>query len=274
MRKIALIVNFDKENAFEAALQLKALLFGKAELYCSIEDSKKLKLPYFESDAELFSACPVTAVLGGDGTIISVAKRSAPYCSILLGINMGNLGYLSAFDRFKLEDAAALLLSEDIHYDKRFMLQATVHRKTGEEESFHALNEIVLSRGSSSRLMNFTAISSGKTVCRYRADGIIAATPTGSTAYSLSAGGPIVAPDADAMLLTPICPHMLRARSIVLPPKEISVTADTAFYFSSDGQDERLLSEGEYVTIKKSPYQVYLAHSADLSFYDILQMKL
>ena len=274
MRKIALIVNFDKENAFEGALELKSLLQGKAELYCSREDSEKLGLPCFDTDEQLFSECGVTAVLGGDGTIISTAKRSAPYKSILLGINMGHLGYLATFDRTMLNDAAKLLISDDICYDNRFMLKAEIYNGNKLSETFHALNEFVFSRGNSSHLMNFTVTSSDKTVCCYRADGIIAATPTGSTAYSLSAGGPILAPDADAMLLTPICPHMLRARSIVLPPEAITVTSDRMFCFSSDGQDERILSEDNHVIIEKSPYTVRLAHSAELSFFDILQKKL
>lgn len=269
MKKIAVIVNFDKENALDVAKKLIALLKPGAQLYAPSRDAALLGILPAEDDAALFSLCATAVVLGGDGTIISAAKRCAPYKTVLLGINLGHLGYLASIEPGQLDEAAHILLSDNMHYDNRFMLR--VRLANGDE--YHALNEIAMSRGASSRLMNFTVLSDGKTVCRYRADGIIAATPTGSTAYSLAAGGPIVAPNADAMLLTPICPHMLRARSIVLPPKRIEIISDDAAQLSVDGQVFLPVSSGERVTVEKSEYSVLLAHKPELSFYDILQKK-
>ena len=273
MKKIALIINYDKENALETAQNLLSLMSGKAEFYCLPEDEGKLSNIKALPADELFSECSIAAVLGGDGTIISAAKKCASHKTVLLGINTGHLGYLSMLESSNLQKASEILLSDDIHYDERYMLCVTVHQ--GENKSqFHALNEIVLSRESSSHLMNFTAYSDDKTVCRYRADGIIAATPTGSTAYSLAAGGPIVSPDAEAMLLTPICPHMLKARSIVLPPKKIKLTADKTAQLTVDGQHCAQISPEDYVTVEKSHFCARLAHYPNISFFDILQRKL
>jgi len=274
LKKIALIVNFDKENALTVASRLIRLLEGKAKVYCSKEDAQILPANATESDEELFSICPVAAVLGGDGTIIAAAKRCAPYKNILVGINTGNLGYLSTIESTHLEEAAELLCSDSIHYDDRYMLCARVYSNGREIACHHALNEVVISRASNSRLMNFTAYSDGKTLCHYRADGMIIATPTGSTAYSLSAGGPVLSPDADAMLITPICPHMLRARSIVLPPEIITIKADSKTELSIDGQIFESLDTADYITVEKSYYTARLVHNKELSFYDILQTKL
>lgn len=274
MKKIALIVNFDKSNALTVANNLIDLIYENAEVFCKKEDSALLTKATPVSEEELFKTCGVVAVLGGDGTIIATAKKCAPFKNILVGINVGNLGYLSTIESSNLESAATLLLGDDIHFDERYMLCVRVFSGGKEISSCHALNEIVLSRTADSKLINFSAYSEKKNVCQYRADGMIVATPTGSTAYSLSAGGPIVSPDADAMLITPICPHTLRARSIVLPPKLIKIVADSPSELSVDGQMYESLENGDYITVEKSPYVARLVHSKDLSFYDILQKKL
>lgn len=274
LKKIALIVNFDKENALEAATKLIDLLKGEAEIYSDLLGCASLPHTIYKEDRELFSSCNVAAVLGGDGTIISTAKRCAPFGTILLGINIGNLGYLSTFESNNLKEAAELLLSDNIHFDNRFMLRAGVVKDGKETSAYHALNEIVVSRKANSRLMDFTAYCDEKTVCDYRADGMIIATPTGSTAYSLSAGGPVISPDADAMLITPICPHMLRARSIVLPPEKIKIKFNADAELAIDGQIFESLQSTDYITVEKSDYATHLARNKELNFYDILQKKL
>ena len=274
MKKIALIVNFDKDNSRSIATELISLLKDKAEVYCPLSDAHLLPGTIGKEDSELFSSCPIVAVLGGDGTIIAAAKKCAPYENILVGINTGNLGYLSLTEGAHLSKAVEALLSDDIHYDDRYMLCVNIHSQGKIIATYHALNEVVLSRTDASKLMDITAYSDSKTVCSYRADGIIAATPTGSTAYSLSAGGPVVSPDADAMLLTPICPHMLRARCIVLPPKRIEIKSESPSTLSVDGQIFVSLNTDDYISIEKSKYSARLAHSEDMSFYDILQKKL
>lgn len=274
MKKLAFIVNFDKENALNIATELYRLLENKAEIFCPLSDSENLPFATAKEEGELFSLCPVVAVLGGDGTIIAAAKKCAPYKNILVGINTGNLGYLSTIESSNLEKAAQLLASGNIHYDDRYMLCINIYSGGEKKATYHALNEVVLSRTDVSKLMDITAYSNEKTVCHYRADGIIVATPTGSTAYSLSAGGPVVSPDADAMLLTPICPHMLRARCIVLPPKLLKIKSESPSTVSVDGQIFCSLDADDYITVEKSSYSARLVHSEDMSFYDILQKKL
>ncbi len=274
MKKIALVVNFDKKNALVVAGELIALLKGKAQLFCAEENADLLPGVTPKSEEELFSSCPVVAVLGGDGTIIATSKKCAPYKNILVGINTGNLGYLSTMESSNLPEVSKILLSDDIYYDNRYMLCVKVYSGDKEVCVHHALNEIVLSRSANSHLMDFTAYSDEKTLCKYRADGMIVATPTGSTAYSLSAGGSILSPDTDAMVITPICPHMLKARSIVLPPKALKISASAVSELSVDGQFICTVEIGDYITVEKSDFIARLAHNKELSFYDILQMKL
>ena len=142
MKKIALIVNFDKDNALEIATKLVSMLSGKVELYTDKAGFEKLPKIKYLPDNELFSTCSVAAVLGGDGTIISAAKRSAPFDTILLGINIGNLGYLSTFESHNLKEAANLLISDSIPFDKRFMLRAAVVTGGKETSVYHALKSL------------------------------------------------------------------------------------------------------------------------------------
>ncbi len=274
MKKIALIVNFDKNNALAVATELINLLKGKAEIYCSEECTPFLPYVTPKKDDELFSLCPIVAVLGGDGTIIATAKRCAPYKNILVGINIGNLGYLSTIESTNLSKAATLLLSDDIHYNDRYMLSVRVYSNGKEIARHHALNEIVIARAANSRLMDFTAYSQDKPLCSYRADGMIVSTPTGSTAYSLSAGGPVVSPDAEVMLITPICPHMLKARSIVLPLNPIKIQASEVAELAVDGQTFQTIDKSDYIIVEKSESFARLVHNKELSFYDIIQKKL
>ena len=274
VKKIALIVNFDKNNALEISTKFINMLQGKAEIYCPEDDSAQLLGTSPLSEEKLYSSCPIVVVLGGDGTIIATAKKCAPYGNILVGINTGHLGYLSTMESSNLEDVSTMLLDGNIPYDNRYMLTVRVFSGGVEKETVHALNEIVLSRSANSHLIDFTAIGDEKALCSYRADGMIVATPTGSTAYSLSAGGPILAPDTDAMVITPICPHMLKARSIVLPTKPIKIKASSETELSVDGQLICTVDAADYITVEKSLYTAKLAHNKDLSFYDILQLKL
>lgn len=274
MKKIALIVNFDKSNALSVATELISLLKDRAEIYCNNEASLLLPDVTGKEENELFSLCPTVAVLGGDGTIISAAKKCASFKNTLVGINIGNLGYLSTIENNNLAEAAKLLLSDDIHINDRYMLCVRIYSDGREISAHHALNEVVVTRGVSSRLMDFTAYSGEKPLCQYRADGMIVSTPTGSTAYSLSAGGPILSPETDAMIITPICPHMLKARSIVLPPKPIKIKTSGAAEVAIDGQIFEVLGNGDYITVEKSEYFARLADNKELSFYDILQKKL
>ena len=140
MKKIALIVNFDKKNALSVAEELITILQGRAQLFCPEDDAYLLPGVIPKTEDELFSSCPIVAVLGGDGTIIATSKKCAPYKNILVGINTGNLGYLSTMESSNLDEVSNILLSDDIHYDNRYMLCVKVYSNGKEAATYHALN--------------------------------------------------------------------------------------------------------------------------------------
>ena len=192
----------------------------------------------------------ILVVIGGDGTIIHSAKRAAEYSKPVLGLNAGRVGYLAGLEGNEL-DKLKNLITGDYKIKNRMLLSV----KVGDKEYF-SLNDAVISKGPLSRMIDITVTLDGEHIS-YRADGLIAATPTGSTAYSLSAGGPIVDPDLDTIILTPICPQSLYARPILIAPNEeiqISVTPpeDTGAYITIDGEQACPILEGQTVTVKRA----------------------
>ncbi len=272
MKTIALIVNFQKEGARDTALRLISALRGRADMYCDKAAEGLLPLTALP-DRELFAKCPTVVTLGGDGTIINAAGRCAPYGNILLGINSGRLGFLATLEANPPEAAAEFILS-DFTWQERTMLKCQVLYATGEESVYHALNDVVLSRGTG-RMTSVSAFMGNRLITRVRADGIVVATPTGSTAYSLSAGGPLAAPDMDIFLLSPICPHNLSARSIILPAdRSVILEADGDGAVSVDGQSVLSVRPGDKVQISKSPYVTRLAMGNKADFYELVRKKL
>lgn len=272
MKTIALIVNFGKEGAKDAALRLIAALRGRADMYCDKAAEGILPLTALP-DRELFAKCPTVVTLGGDGTIIDAAGRCAPYGNVLLGINLGRLGFLATVEGNPSELAAEFILS-DFSFNERTMLRCSVKYEDGEEKVFHALNDVVLSRGTG-RMLSISASMEGRLVTKVRADGIVIATPTGSTAYSLSSGGPLAAPDLDVFILSAICPHNLSARSIILPTNRcIVLEADAEGALSVDGKSILSLKEGQKVEITKSPYVTRLVMGDGTDFYGLVRKKL
>lgn len=271
MKNIALIVNFEKAGAREAALRLIAALKGKAAVYGDEAAGAVLPVPAL-SDRELFAACPTVVSLGGDGTLIDAADRCAPYGSVLLGVNLGRLGFLSTVEGNSPEAAADFILS-DFACEERAMLRCVLRREGGEAIERHALNDVVLTRGTG-RMPTFSAYMDGRLLSSLRADGLVLATPTGSTAYSLSAGGPLLAPDTDAFVMSPICPHNLSARAMVLPAgRTVTLAADGPVSLSVDGQ-EAIPLDGAAAEVSKSPYVTRLAMREGEDFYELVRKKL
>ena len=271
MKNIALIVNFDKTGAKDAASRLLAALKGKAAVYGDEATGAVLPVPAL-CDMELFAACPTVVSLGGDGTLIDAAGRCAPYGNVLLGVNLGRLGFLSTVEGNNPEAAAAFILS-DFAYEERTMLRCVVREEGRLVAERHALNDVVLSRGSG-RMPTFSAYMDGRLLSSLRADGLVLATPTGSTAYSLSAGGPLLAPDTDAFVMSPICPHNLSARAMVLPVgRTVTLSADGPAGLSVDGQDAIPLCGGT-AEVSRSPYVTRLALREGEDFYGLVRKKL
>lgn len=216
-------------------------------------------------------------VFGGDGTMLRVAREIAGSHTPMLGVNIGGLGFLTAVPSDKLPDALKHVWQGNFNYESRALIEATV-RTDGKLIRENALNDVVVGRGAISRLISLDVSVDGEPITRYRCDGLIISSPTGSTAYSLAAGGAIVLPTAEVFALTPICPHALSNRSIILPLSSTirvkAVTPLPSTILSVDGQLAAELHVGEEVTIRRSKRAVRLVHLANGSFLEALRRKL
>lgn len=249
--KIAIIINSSKENAMPIAKEsVKVLLNAGAEVLLTEEFKNQFQNVNVFKDEQLYELADIIVVIGGDGTIIHSAKKAAEYSKPILGINAGRVGYLAGLEGNELGKLKNLL-SGDYSIKSRMLLSVQI----GEKE-YLSLNDAVISKGPVSRMIDITVKLHGECIS-YRADGLIAATPVGSTAYSLSAGGPIVDPDLDSIILTPICPQSLYARPILIAPNEmISISAippeGTGAYITIDGEQTCPILDGQMVNVKRA----------------------
>jgi NAD+ kinase len=236
-----------------------------------------IKSTVFSDAAALARQTDLIIVFGGDGTMLHAARDIAGFRTPILGVNIGGLGFLTAVSSDKLADALKLVWSGQFRFESRALIEATgvCHAK---KICAPALNDIVVSRGAVSRLISLDVSVNGEPITRYRCDGLIVSSPTGSTAYSLAAGGAIVLPTADVFTLTPICPHALSNRSIILPLSATlrikAVAASPATVLSADGELAGELDAGDEITIRRSRRAVRLVHLADGSFLEALRRKL
>jgi len=227
----------------------------------------------FTSENELFLKSDAVITLGGDGTIIKAARGCAKCATPILGINLGRLGYLAELE---LDELSLLerVANGDFRTERRMMIEATLGGET-----LFALNEAVIAGSSVFRIVDTELYCDGKKVNRYRSDGIIVSTPTGSTAYSMSAGGTVVDPRMEAMLITPICSHSLNATPLIFSAaSELSVRnvseREERLYLNVDGCETRNIGFGESVVIRKSPCYVTMIRLKDGGFYDVLRRKM
>jgi NAD+ kinase len=225
----------------------------------------------------LARAVDLLLVFGGDGTMLRVAREIAGSPTPMLGINIGGLGFLTAVPSEGLNHALKLLWEGEFKFERRALIEAAL-RRGGQMTRKTALNDVVISRGAISRLIELDVHVDGDPLTRYRCDGLIVSSPTGSTAYSLAAGGALVFPTADVFALTPISPHTLTNRSLILPLQAVirvkAITPRPATILSADGEHVTELDAGEVVTIRRSRRTVRLMHLADSSFFEALRRKL
>ena len=216
-------------------------------------------------------------VFGGDGTMLHTARQIAGSHTPMLGVNIGGLGFLTAVPSDKLAEALKLVWRGEFKFETRALIEAGGIGR-GKKIQAAALNDIVISRGAVSRLIALDVSVNGEPITRYRCDGLIVSSPTGSTAYSLAAGGAIVLPTAEVFALTPICPHALSNRSIILPLSATitvkAVTTVATAYLNADGQIVGELGDGDEVTIRRSRRAVRLVHLKNSSFLEALRRKL
>lgn len=221
----------------------------------------------------------LAAVLGGDGTMMHAVSRFGKFEKPVAGINIGTLGFLTTCRDSEIDAFADAVAAGTYRTSVRMLLKATVVRRTGAMETYHGLNEVTMARGETGRLVTLIAKVDGEWLNRYRADGLIVATPTGSTAYSLSAGGPLIAPQSEVMVITPICPHSLSQRSLVLSDDvtiEIAPESgdDGQMLFTVDGRDTTRIDPGDKVIVKKADRSFHLLRLEGTSFYEALRQKL
>lgn len=278
---ISVFPNLNNNGVSELAFDvIKILTDGGADVYVQNEykpifKSTKAK---FENFDKAMSLCDCAIAIGGDGTTLNIAKKAAFLNKSALGINAGRLGFMSGIERDELSLLTKLINKEYI-IDERAMLKATI-KKDGEVlSSHHCLNDIVVSRGNFARLIDVTITCDGRSVSNMRSDGVIISTPTGSTAYSMAAGGPVVSPEADCIIETPICPHSLMDRSIIFSAdKELIVTANNdqnnSPIMTVDGQEAVNLTPGCQIHIKKSDITTKLIKLKPENFYEVLNKKI
>lgn len=228
--------------------------------------------------SEAFSQVDAVISLGGDGTLLQCAPEAAENGIPVLGINLGNTGFLAELERSEL-DMLTRLSTGDYYIDRRMMLDVCVKKGNSILHSFLALNDAVVTRGSGAQTIHVEMAVDGQLVSTVMGDGLIVATPTGSTAYSMSAGGPIVEPRTRNILITPICAHALYAHSFVLgAEREICITPkkvhEQLAYLTVDGAPPILLEDGNSVFAKKSDYSIDIMRFHKRNFYEIVKEKL
>ena len=273
---IGIITNEDKDYNFEYTKELIN--------FCIKQNTKPLILKNFKNmimnekvlfleENELFKKANFIVILGGDGTILRWSKKIAKFNKNILGINMGTLGYLADVEKHEGTLAIKNVLNNNYNVEKRMMISATINNK-----EYICLNEVNINNGNVSRMVKIGIDINNRFVDAFSADGLIISTPTGSTAYNLSAGGPILKPDIELMAITYVCPHALFSRPYVISSndeiKAYVTNKDSVAYLSLDGQQSIPINYGDNVYVKKSSFYTNIIKTTELSFYDILRRKM
>ncbi len=227
---------------------------------------------------EIPGLCEMVVVLGGDGTMLSVSRLVSEKGIPILGVNLGGLGFITEIYREELYEAMEMALGGQCPIEERMMLGAGVRRHGEAIAQYTVLNDVVVNKGALARIIDLETYINRSYVALFKSDGLIVSTPTGSTAYSLSAGGPILYPTLDSIVLTPICSHTLTNRPIVLPDDaliEITLKSKTEDVFITlDGQVGFSLREGDVVEVKRSPYKTKLLIPCERDYFQVLRTKL
>ena len=280
VKNFYLITNYEKDNNLEITNRIIKYIreHGGSANYQTIfgAEKNKVDVALIPNDTECI------LVLGGDGTLIKAAGELVGRNIPLIGVNFGHLGYLVELEINDIENALEKLMHDKYQLERRMMLSADVVRAGNVIHKGVALNDITVSRNGKLKVLNFKIYVNGQFINKYSADGIIVSTPTGSTAYNLSAGGPIVEPCANIIVLTPVCPHTLNSRSIVLSADsvvDIEILSDRTENndyknVNYDGSDICELMTGDVITVKKSDMYTNIAKISKLSFFETLQKKM
>ncbi len=280
MKRIAVIPNNGKDLGLVSTKRLVEFLNDKAQVYMDEAYSVLGMNVKYVSPCDIYNNADYAVVLGGDGTILQRAAECAKRKIPILGINMGKIGFMTEIELDDMEKALSKLINNDFTIEKRMMIKAEIIRDNKVQLAFHALNDVVVSKSIGEKLICIELLTDGEEVNRYTADGLIIATPTGSTGYSISAGGPVVDPCMRLFVATPICAHMLAVRSAVLSSgKAMQVHLDSEYggpdaVVTADGDIQGYIKDTDEVVITESEYDFELIKIGNQSFYDTLIKKL
>ncbi|MDA3902617.1 MAG: NAD(+)/NADH kinase [Desulfuromusa sp.] len=254
--------------------------FKLAQVEVLLEDSLAEQVGQVSGYAgeEIPELVDLIIVLGGDGTLISVARLIGERNIPIVGVNLGQLGFLTEITCDELSEMLARLLADDYQVSDRMMIDALIHRNGQVVGTFTVLNDIVINKGALARIIDMETYVDGRYLTCYKADGLIVSTPTGSTGYNLAAGGPIIYPDINSLLISPICPHMLTNRPIMVWSRSV-IEIDVKFendvvFFTADGQVGRKLLPGDRVEVRRSKSRTRLVTSPSKDYFEILRTKL
>ncbi len=281
-RNIGIIGRTGSVRVLETVRRLKRYLIGR-HLHVILEDRIAEMLPghnlQTSSRKLLGEVCDLVIVVGGDGSMLGAARALAHHNVPVLGINRGNLGFLTDILPEQLESQISEVLAGNYTVEQRFLLETEVRRNGVPIGQGDALNDVVLHPGKSTRMIEFELFIDGQFVYSLKADGLIIATPTGSTAYALSAGGPIMHPRLDAIVIVPMYPHTLSSRPIVVDADselKVVVAEDMTIYplVSCDGQNHVTCAPGDTLHIQRKPQKLRLLHPLDHNFYTVCRDKL
>ena len=280
MKNIALFVNRYRDADLSATKEVISLLqkYNKTVyLDVSLKDEIDASDLMFAQGDGIFECCDAVIALGGDGTILKIVNQSADFDVPIMGINLGHLGFLTQAERDDLSNLVKIL-EGDYTVERRMMLEAQVMSGDKKIASYTALNDIII-RGDSAKMIALIAEVDGTCASSYLADGIIVATSTGSTAYSLSCGGPIVHKALDCMILTPICPHTMKSRCMIIPPQSSAAIAFDGAYCDEadlriDGISVKRLGADEYIKIVQSEKRVPMINVNSRGYFDVIREKL
>ena len=267
LRKLAFVYNSEKSGAAELAQQLMeiARLGGARKL--KLSSDRKLPRGYFKD-------CDACCVIGGDGTLLGVVRGAAAADIPIIGVNQGSLGFLTTFSADEARAQFATLLEGDYRLAQRTLLDC----KTGPRRSDIALNDVLIKHAKPSRIVRLEVLANGKLVTDYTCDGLIFSTPTGSTAYNLAAGGPIIHPAAGVIAMTPICPHTLSNRTIIFRDDVkltiVNRSEGARLLVAMDGQRNMVVTEGSPVEISIATHPLALAQRRDYSHFEVMRAKL
>ncbi len=272
MQTLAIITKKQKPAAWKAGQALVEWLKQHQVEARLLENEPEPHVPPLSPEVDLI------VVMGGDGTLLSVARHYGQLNVPILGVNVGGLGFLTEVSLDELYPAMEQVLAGRYEVEDRLPLTASLFRDGDLCWRENVLNDVVINKGALARITQLTAWIDNEYLTTYRADGLIVSTPTGSTAYTLSAGGPIVYPSLSHIILIPICPHTLSNRPIILPDAcTVAITFDEKIfdvYLTLDGQVGQALQTGDRVEIRAAPYRVKLIKSPQRSFFEILRAKL